>query len=48
MSLKPKDKFGIVDYMKFADLVGYEMPVGSNKELIRKTFYRTLLKDLGG
>lgn len=48
MTLKPKDKFGIIDYMKLADLVGYEMPKGSNKEQIRKTFYRMLLKDLGG
>lgn len=47
--LKPADSslFGMVDYQKFADLVGYEMPKGTDKESIRRTFYRTLMKDLG-
>jgi hypothetical protein len=49
LTLKPADstQFGKVDYQKFADLVGYEMPKGTDKESIRRTFYRTLMKDLG-
>jgi hypothetical protein len=46
----PKDSklFGFIDYLAFADLIGYEMPKGSDKEGARKIFYRALLKDLGG
>jgi hypothetical protein len=49
MALKPADssQFGMIDYQKFADFVGYEMPKGTDKESIRKVFYRTLMKDLG-
>ena len=36
-----------IDYQKFADLIGYSMPKGTDKESIRKSFYKTLLKDLG-
>ena len=36
-----------IDYQKFADLIGYDMPKGTDKETVRKSFYKTLLKDLG-
>lgn len=36
-----------INYHNFADSVGYEMPKLSNKDEIRKTFYRTLLKEVG-
>ena len=49
LTLKPAENsnFGMIDYQKFADLIGYEMPKGTDKENIRKKFYRTLMKDLG-
>ena len=36
-----------IDYQKFADLIGYDMPKGTDKETVRKSFYKTLLKDMG-
>ncbi len=49
LTLKPVDNanYGMIDYQKFADLVGYQMPKGTDKESIRKMFYRVLMKDLG-
>lgn len=44
---KNETEFDKIDYQKFADYVGYEMPQKSNKEEIRRTFYRTLLKSVG-
>lgn len=40
-------EYGKVNYHLFADSVGYEMPIHSNKEQIRRDFYRTLIKDVG-
>ena len=37
----------LIDYHKFADFVGYEMPLRSNKLELRRTFYRQLLKYIG-
>ena len=47
LEMMKKGDYNSVDYHKFADLVGYEMPKKSNKEEIRKVFYRILLKDMG-
>ena len=45
--LPPKPGSQDIDYQKFADLIGYDMPKGTDKETVRKTFYKTLIKDLG-
>jgi|LauGreDrversion4_2_1035121.scaffolds.fasta_scaffold12922_4 hypothetical protein len=42
---KSDTEYDKVDYHKFADSVGYEMPQKSNKEEIRKQFYKILLKN---
>jgi hypothetical protein len=45
--LPPKPGSQDIDYQKFADLIGYDMPKGTDKETVRKSFYKTLIKDLG-
>jgi hypothetical protein len=49
MTLLPagSQNIGYIDYQKFADLVGYDMPKRTDKETVRKSFYKTLLKDMG-
>ena len=48
LALRKSDtEFDKIDYQKFADFVGYEMPARSNRHEIRRTFYRTLLKEMG-
>lgn len=48
LALRKSDtEYDKIDYHRFADAVGYEVPLKSNKDEIRKHFYRQLLKDVG-
>lgn len=50
LALRKSDtEYDKIDYHRFADAVGYEMPFKSliKKDDIRKNFYKTFLKDVG-
>lgn len=36
-----------ISYHKFADLVGYDKPLKSNKAAARRNFFKIFLKDVG-
>lgn len=40
-------KSGYISYHKFADLVGYDKPLKSNKAAARRNFFKIILKDIG-